>query len=169
MAAAARLIPNTPAAVTTVASQSRAPLLAPAATVLWWGAGGALLLTAFALLAIAQSLAQTRRAEVAVLRALGVSASAQSRHRVGELAAVVGAAVVLGIVAGVVTAWLTAANLARAAVGDAASVTGGPLGFAWAGWWWLLGAFAVAFCGIGFAYARRVRHQAGSLTREESL
>ena len=160
---------STPAAVTTVSSQSRAPLLAPAATVLWWGAGGALLLTGFALLAIAQSLAQTRRAEVVVLRALGVTASAQSRHRVGELAAVVGVAVILGIAAGLVTAWLTAGNLARAAVGDAASVIDVPLGFAWTGWWWLLGAFAVAFCGIGFAYARRVRHQARSLTREESL
>ncbi|WP_322410213.1 FtsX-like permease family protein [Microbacterium invictum] len=81
-----------------------------------WGvaAGGAAVLALIATLAIVQSLALARGPELAVLRALGVTAGRQARLRAGELAAILGGAVLLGAVAGAAVALVLAAPLVRA-------------------------------------------------------
>lgn len=65
--------------------------------VFWVAAAGAVLLAVTGVAAVAATVAATRRPEVAVLRALGMTAQAQARARVVEVGGVVLAAVVLGL------------------------------------------------------------------------
>ncbi|NYF15264.1 ABC-type lipoprotein release transport system permease subunit [Microbacterium sp. AK009] len=81
----------------------------------WWvAAGGAAVLALIATLAIVQSLALARGPEVAVLRALGVTARRQARLRAAELGAILGGAALLGAAAGAAVAFVLAAPLVRA-------------------------------------------------------
>ena len=106
-------------------TRRRRPSIGPAVTALWVGCAGALALALIALGALASALGSARFGEVVVLRALGVPARTQSRSRVAELAVTVGTAIVIGCVIGVVTALVTARELAHAAVaGTPTSVVG---------------------------------------------
>ncbi|WP_124291779.1 FtsX-like permease family protein [Microbacterium sp. ABRD28] len=81
----------------------------------WWvAAGGAALLALIATLAIIRSLALARGPELAVLRALGVTAGRQARLRAGELGAILGGSALLGVAAGTAVALVLAAPLVRA-------------------------------------------------------
>ena len=81
----------------------------------WWIAtAGAALLSLIAAMAIAQTLATSRRRELGVLRALGVTDGRQARMRAAELAAVLVAALVLGAMAGALVAWLAVPGLVAA-------------------------------------------------------
>ncbi|MBN9240553.1 MAG: hypothetical protein BGO97_12645 [Micrococcales bacterium 70-64] len=91
-------------------------ILSSAATALWIGATGAGILAMVALVAVAGSQARSRRGEVLVLRALGVSDRELSASRRLELGSVLVVGVVVGLLAGVVVTVLTIPALARAAV-----------------------------------------------------
>jgi hypothetical protein len=82
-----------------------------------WGiaTGGGLVLALIAVLAIVQTLARGRRAELAALRAVGVTPRAQGRMRAAELVEVTGFALLAGAIAGSLAAWSVVPDLARAA------------------------------------------------------
>lgn len=91
-------------------------ILSSAATALWIGAAGTGVLAVVALVAVAGSQARSRRGEVLVLRALGVSDRELASSRRLELGTVLAAGVVVGVLAGLVVTVLTIPALARAAV-----------------------------------------------------
>ncbi len=167
VAEAAARIPDLPAKVSTIASESTAAMLAPVVTALYWGMGGALLLAAIAVLAITVALAAARRGEVIVLRTLGVSNREQARLRMIELATVIVAAAVLGLASGLVVSWFTVGILARTAVAGLGDAMPAPLQPDWALWTVLVGSFAVVLAAICAAYAARVRRQAQDTTSRE--
>jgi hypothetical protein len=81
----------------------------------WWvSAAGAVVLALIATLAIVQSLALARGPELAVLRALGVTAGRQARLRAVELAVILGGAALLGASAGAAVALLLTAPFVAA-------------------------------------------------------
>lgn len=81
----------------------------------WWIAVvGTAALALIATVAIVQTLALTRRAEPAILRAAGVPARQQARIRARELAASLGGAGLLGLVVGALIAVVLAPPLVRA-------------------------------------------------------
>ena len=81
----------------------------------WWvSAAGAAVLALIATLAIVQSLALARGPELAVLRALGVTAGRQARLRAVELTAILGGAALLGAAAGGAVALLLTAPFVAA-------------------------------------------------------
>ncbi|WP_158068894.1 FtsX-like permease family protein [Cellulosimicrobium sp. CUA-896] len=121
---------------------------------------GALVLALAGVLAVATALLRVRRPEVAVLRALGVAPGAQARGRALELAAVTGASLVLGTLAGWAVATLTVPALARATLGDAAQVLPVPLGLAAAPTALLLGVLLAGLVAVAAVVAARVRAQA---------
>jgi len=85
---------------------------------LWIGAAGAVLLAVVAVAAVIGAQLRARRPEALVLHALGLDARAIAALRRRELAAALGAGVVIGILAGLAVTLLTVAALARAAVPD---------------------------------------------------
>jgi hypothetical protein len=81
----------------------------------WWIATvGSTILALIAVLASAQTLAHARRGEVAVLRALGLTATRQAATRAGELTAVTATALVLGGLAGAGIGLIAVPELVRA-------------------------------------------------------
>lgn len=145
---------------TTRQDVSTASLISPAVAALWAGAAGALLFAVIALVALTSALSTSRYGEIVVLRVLGVGPRVQARARFAELAATVAGAVVVGAVVGVVTAWFTARELARATIADAPSSLHAPFALDW--WPWLAGTvgfIAVAAVVAGLA-ARAVRRTA---------
>jgi len=131
-----------------------------AAVSLWFAGAGSLLLAAIAVAAVTLSLSRSRRTEVTVLRAVGVTARQQSRARFAELAAVAVFGIVLGAAAGAAAASLTVATLARSVV--IGTSTGLPTVLRFDP---LLGGAAVgvalaAVLVIAAAYAVRVKRQA---------
>ncbi|WP_296602120.1 hypothetical protein [Nocardioides sp.] len=82
----------------------------------WWGAAGCGLLALLALDTVARGQLRSRRGDVAVLRALGLSVRGQRRLRGRELAWTVAFGLVAGVVAGIAVALLVVPQLARAAV-----------------------------------------------------
>ena len=91
-------------------------ILRTASDALWIGAAGTILLALVALGAVVGAQLRSRRGEVLVLRALGISAAAQGSMRRAELGAVLASSIVAGVVAGLVVSLLTVPPLARAAV-----------------------------------------------------
>jgi hypothetical protein len=81
----------------------------------WWIAtAGAAVLALVAAFAIVQTLALARRRELGVLRALGVTPRRQGAMRAGELGGVLGAALLLGVPAGLLASWLVVPGIVRA-------------------------------------------------------
>jgi predicted lysophospholipase L1 biosynthesis ABC-type transport system permease subunit len=93
--------------------------LSAAGTALWAAAAGAALLAFIAVAASAHALRRDRRADVGVLRALGLTPREQGRSRALEQAGVLGYGAVVGALAGAAVVILTVPALARAAVPDA--------------------------------------------------
>ncbi|WP_404429412.1 hypothetical protein LG299_09080 [Microbacterium lacus] len=120
----------TPAAVDTAAPNTA---LTASLAATWWVAtsiGG--VLAAVAIAAAAVALARRRSTDVFVLRALGRTAAAQSRARLGELAAVALFAVFLGALLGAAIAWLTLPALTLAAVPGVSLALTNTLVWGWA-------------------------------------
>lgn len=92
-------------AVTGPGRVSVADATGAARLVFWVASAGAVLLAVTGIAAVAATLLTARRAEVAVLRALGMPPATQARARALELGGVVLAAVALGLAAG----WLVSA------------------------------------------------------------
>lgn len=133
---------------------------APVRVAFWLAAAGALVLALAGVLAVAAALLGSRRAEVAVLRALGVPPGSQARGRALELAAVTGSSLVLGVLAGWAVATLTVPALARATLGDAAQVLPVPLDVAATPTVLLLGVLLAGLGAVAAVVAARVRAQA---------
>ncbi|MBX3068318.1 MAG: hypothetical protein KF844_06705 [Cryobacterium sp.] len=89
---------------------------APSELALWIATAGTLVLGLFSLGAVCAAVLRARRGEVPVLRAVGLTAAGQAASRFGELTALISLAIVAGIVAGQVAAWLTMMNLVRSAI-----------------------------------------------------
>lgn len=133
---------------------------APAELALWIAALGCLLLAAISLGAVALTVARARRGEVAVLRAVGISARQQSRSRFVELAAVILVSVVFGVLGGVAVSALTLPNLAHSAVQSVPEGLPATLSFALALGGTLLAGSLLVMLGIAWFSAARVRRQA---------
>ena len=104
------------ATVVTPATATDNSFATPAELALWVVAIGSLLLAAISLAAVALTVSRARRGEVAVLRAVGLSARQQSRSRLAELTAIVLLSAFFGLLGGLIVSALTTANLARSAV-----------------------------------------------------
>lgn len=128
--------------------------------VFWVASAGAVLLALTGIAAVAATLVSARRPEVAVLRALGMPASSQSRSRAWELGGVVGAAVLLGLAAGWLVSALVVPELASSTTQPGRVQLPAVLRLEAAPWAVLVGAGALVVGLLALALARRVRHQA---------
>ena len=133
---------------------------APAEFALWIAAIGCLLLAVISLGAVALTVARSRRGDVVVLRAVGISARQQSRSRLGELSAIILVSVLFGAIGGLVVSALTAANLARSAILGIPSGLQATLAFAIVPGAGLLAIGLVVMLGIALVSGGRVRRQA---------
>lgn len=130
----------------------------------WWiAAAGSVVLSLVAAFAIAQTLALARRRELGVLRALGVPHGRQARMRAGELSAVLGASVALGMLAGVLVSWVLVPDLVRAVTPGILSL-GTPVTFAWPGLIVAVGVLVLGLAAIVVATALGVRSAARTAT-----
>lgn len=130
----------------------------------WWiAAAGSVVLALVAAFAIAQTLALARRRELGVLRALGVPHRRQARMRAGELSAVLGASVVLGMLAGVLVSWVLVPDLVRAVTPGILSI-GTPVTFAWPGLIVAVGVLVLGLAAIVVVTALGVRSAARTAT-----
>jgi hypothetical protein len=91
-------------------------VLGSAAAALWWGTAACGLLAIIAVGAASRAQLRSRRADIAVLRALGLSAREQAAVRSGEQALILGTSVVAGLLTGAAVIALTVPQLAIAAV-----------------------------------------------------
>ncbi|MFJ6279828.1 FtsX-like permease family protein [Arthrobacter subterraneus] len=159
-AASAAQLAGPGAAVSTADNSLTGRFLAPAPVSLWIGALGALLIGGAALAANLLTLVQSRRSEVAVLRALGMQARDQVRGRRWEVLGVGGAAVVLGLLAGLGVAALTVPLLAQAVVVNASEALQAPLSIAALPLLGVLAAQVLILVLAAWFYGERVRRQA---------
>lgn len=142
------------------------PLSVPTVAVAWLVAACALLLAVPGVASALVALAQSRRDEVAVLRALGVGARQQARARGAELARVAGGAGLVGVVGGAAAGLLLTPIFVRATASGTEPTV--PVSVSLPG----LVAFAAAVLGalvlVGLAHAAAVVRQAAHATvREE--
>lgn len=154
--------------ITTPSALSSEAILLPAVNALWAGGVGAVVLAILAVWATVTALLSERRNEVAVLRALGVTAGQQARIRSSELAGVLTTSAVLGIVTGVVAAALTLGTLVRAAVSSAPTALPVPVSFDWGLGSIVLALFVLGLTVVTADHARRVSRLATRATREEA-
>lgn len=159
-AAAAAAVAGPAATVSSADNSLIARFLSPATTALWIGAIGALLVGGAALTASIVTLVQSRRSEVAVLRALGMQARDQVRGRRWEVLGVGAVAVVLGLLAGLGVSALTVSLLAQAVVVNAAESLRAPLSVAVIPLLAVLAAQVLILVLSGWFYGERVRRQA---------
>ncbi len=87
-----------------------------ARTIFWVASAGATLLAVTGIAAATRAMTTDRRAEIAVLRALGMAPADQARSRAAELAAVVVASVAFGLAAGWAVSLVVVPPLARATI-----------------------------------------------------
>jgi hypothetical protein len=153
----AAAVSSTSATVTALGTESGARIISPAVVGLWWGTSGALLLAVIAVLAITSTFARNRRDEVVVLRALGMSSAEQGRNRLVELVSVAGAALVSGVITGLVASALTVGELATTAAGASVPVS---LRVDVFGWVALVFALIAGLVTISTGYAGTVSRQA---------
>lgn len=137
--------------------------------VFWVASAGSVLLAATGVAAVAATLLSSRRPEVAVLRALGMPASAQARARVAELAGIVLAAVSVGLLAGWLVGWGVVPELARSTTAPGQATLPAPLRLETGPWLVLLALGAVVVGTVIVVLARRVRGQALDATYREEI
>ncbi len=128
--------------------------------VFWVASAGAVLLAVTGIGAVAATLLTHRRAEVAVLRALGMPPRAQARSRALELGGVVAASIGLGLAASWLVGRAVVPELARSTTLPGQVTLPSPLRLEPGLWAALLGAGLLAVLVIVLAQAARVRAQA---------
>lgn len=152
---AALAVPGISAATVPAPADDRA---APAAQAFWIAAASALVLAITGLAAATATQVAHRRPEVAVLRAMGMTPTAQGRSRAWEIGGVLGLATLAGIGAGWLVGWLIVDPVTRSARADdiafptRLTLEVGP-------WLLLLVLGAVAVGAILFLLSRAVRRQ----------
>ncbi|MGN6503212.1 MAG: hypothetical protein ACTHKX_09995, partial [Pseudolysinimonas sp.] len=145
-------------------------VLGSAATALWLGAGGCLVLAIITVIAVARAQLRSRRLDVVVLRAIGFGSRDQAAVRRRELGLVLGFGVVAGLVAGAAVSLLTVPQLARAAVVEPYASVPTPLVMDLAALGTGLGLLLLGLAGIVMIYASRVaRHARTAIGAEEVL
>jgi ABC-type antimicrobial peptide transport system permease subunit len=132
----------------------------PAELALWIAAAGCLLLAVISLASVVLTIGRSRRGEVVVLRAVGLSARQQSAARLREVLSVVGLAVLFGLLSGAAVSWLTIVGLAKSAVVGVPPGLQGTLQVALVAGGELLAAAIVVMLLIALRSSSRVRHQA---------
>ncbi|WP_213816498.1 FtsX-like permease family protein [Glaciihabitans sp. dw_435] len=113
---------TSPALVATAASSSVDTTLAPAINAFWLAAAGAIVLALIALAASIRGDSRARRAEVSVLRALGLTAAQQGAARAREHVITLCSALVIGVIAGLIAVAVTVTPFAAAAVPGAGDI-----------------------------------------------
>lgn len=136
------------------------PLIYASVVTAWFGAGGIIVLALTALIAVTTVLSTTRRPEIPIFRALGLSAAQQARIRFGEMALVTGLGLLFGAIIGLVASWLTVPEMAASTMLGRPEGLVTPLQLDFV----IGGAFlAVLFAGLLLIlgrYAQRTRQQA---------
>lgn len=127
--------------------------------VFWVASAGAVLLSLTGIAAVAATLVNARRPEVAVLRALGMPAGAQARSRALELAGVVLTAIVLGLCAGWFVGAAVVPELARSTTLPGQVTLPASPRLEIGPWAVLLGLGAAVVAGMLFVLGGRVRAQ----------
>ena len=110
------------ARVTTAAGSVSRSFVSGAVTGLWIGAAGSAAFAIVTLIASLAAIVRRRRAEVGILRALGVSGRDQSRMRRAEIGVVIVFGILVGAVAGTGMLLLTVGTLARSSTPEAPAV-----------------------------------------------
>jgi hypothetical protein len=146
---------------TTAAPDPGSRVVASALHVWWWAAGAVIVFAALATAAMSASLNRSRRGELQVLRALGLTGRRQSRLRSAELWGAIGVGAVIGLLAGLVTVLLTAQVLARSATPERPAAVEPRLSLVTSGLLGLVLLLALSLVLVSLAYARRIRHEAG--------
>ncbi|HLS40443.1 MAG TPA: ABC transporter permease [Ornithinicoccus sp.] len=137
--------------------------------VFWVASTGAVLLAATGIAAVTTTLLTARRAEVAVLRALGMTPRGQALSRALELLGVVLGAVALGLLAGWLVSALVVPDLATSTTLTGQVPLQATLRLELPLWLALLGLLLVAVAGTAVAVATRVRAQALDNTYREEV
>lgn len=149
--------------VTTTLSASAAPLREPTVVVLWIVAGAGVLLALVAVVASAIVLLRSRRSEVLVFDALGLTLRSQGYQRAAEFVVLIVCGLFAGLVAGVGAAQLAIRPFAAAASPGAvagAAVSFDPVGIALA-----LGSLAACLFAAAAVYVAAVERQAAGSQR----
>ena len=116
VAAAASRVSGSTAVISSPATTSAAPMLAPAINAFWTAAVAAGLLALITLAAFITDDARTRRSSLPVLRALGLSAAQQTAARARELFTILAFAVAAGAAAGVLATVAAVSPFVTAAI-----------------------------------------------------
>lgn len=136
------------------------PLLSSSVAINWFGSIGILFLSIVGLLSTTRVLASSRRQEVPVLRALGVSAATQARIRRREVAQVTILALVIGAGIGAAVTALTVPELVLSTVLQPAATLDTSLRFDLAGALPLGAAFLLAITLVIFLHGLTIKRQA---------
>ncbi|HTL41609.1 MAG TPA: FtsX-like permease family protein, partial [Pseudolysinimonas sp.] len=145
-------------------------VLGSAATALWLGAAGCLVLAMITVIAVARAQLRSRRVDVVVLRAIGFGSRDQAAVRRRELGLVLGFGAVAGLIAGAAVSLLTVPQLARAAVVEPYASVPTPLVVDLAGLAAGLGLLLLGLAAIVMVYASRVaQHARTAIGAEEVL
>jgi hypothetical protein len=150
------------ARISTAEDPAGRTVLGSAVVALWLGAIGCGVLAIIAILAVVRAQLRSRRLDVAVLRALGLTSREQGAMRRAELSFVLGYGGVTGLLAGAAVTFLTMSQLARAAVPDPYDTIATGLGIDLIGLGGGLGLLGIAVAVIVGVYAARVAAQARS-------
>lgn len=128
--------------------------------VFWVSSAGAALLAITGIGAVAANLLRTRRPEVAVLRALGMTPRSQSGSRVVELLGVVGTSLLVGIGAGWLVGAMVIPDLASSTTLSGQVTLPAPLSLELPLWLAVIGVLAAALVVVLAVQLVRVRGQA---------
>ena len=128
--------------------------------VFWVASAGAVLLAVTGIGAVAANLLRVRRAEVLVLRALGMTPGGQARARTAELFSVVVASLGLGLVAGWLVSWLVVPELSRSTTLAGQAELDAPLALEVPLWAGLIGVLLAAVLLLIVALYATVQRQA---------
>lgn len=156
VAALADGVSSVPVAATTRSTDSPAPYIRPAITIMRWACLGSLALALLGIIAMTATLVGTRSTEIPVLRALGLSRRQQVRSRLIELGATIAVAAVAGLLAGLAVAFATTPELVRTSLPGFPSTAGLDRHGGWGVLVAALAIFSLAVLGIGVRYARRI-------------
>ena len=165
-AAASRTATDT-ALVSTEASTSQQPVLAPALAAFWLAAIAAALLAIVALAAFLVDDMRGRRGEISVLRALGFSSRDQSRTRGAEQAVVLVFAFAVGAVGGALATAATVGPFLAAVVPAAAAYVRIWPAFDLVPWLTFCSALALVIAAVCSVVLRLVRRDAARAVDEE--
>jgi hypothetical protein len=170
-AAAAAIRPVMPAntLIAVAGDPAGRAVLGSAAAALWLGAAGCGVLAIITVLAAVRAQLRSRRIDVIVLRAIGLSSRDQAAVRRRELGIVLGYGMLAGLIAGAAVTALTVPQLARAAVVEPFSTVPTPLGVDPVSLGAAAAALVTALLIIAGVYATRVAVQARTAIGAEEV